>query len=75
MNMNIEEFKEYLKKQVDGFPKAGMPDWVEATLLLSQVDLLRSLGHDVGVSEDQLWVLSQIATPPWLGLTDPMLMR
>lgn len=40
--------------------------------MLSQVDLLRSLGHDVGVSEDQLWVLSQIATPPWLGLTDPV---
>lgn len=29
--MNIEEFKECLKKQVDGFPKAGVPDWVVAT--------------------------------------------
>lgn len=72
MNMNFEEFKECLKKRVDSFPHKYLPDWVEATLLLSQVDLLRTLGHDVGVSEDQLWVLAQVATPPWLGLTDPV---
>ena len=72
MSMNFEEFKECLKKRVDSFPQKYLPDWVEATLLLSQVELLRTLGHDVGVSEDQLWVLAQVATPPWLGLVDPV---
>ena len=50
MNMNIYEFKEYLKKQVDGFPKAGVPDWVVATPLLLQLSLLKDAGQDVGVS-------------------------
>ncbi len=54
MNMNIEEFKECLKKQVDGFPKAGVPDWVVATPLLLQLSLLKDAGQDVGVLFDAI---------------------
>lgn len=72
MNMNIKEFKEYLRKQVDGFPKAGVPDWVVATPLLLQLSLLKDAGQDVGVSEEKLRFLAGAATPPWLGLSDPV---
>lgn len=71
MNMNIEEFKEHLKKQVDGFPKAGVPDWVVATPLLLQLSLLKDAGQDVGVSEEKLRFLAGAAVPPWLGESDP----
>lgn len=72
MNMNIEEFKECLKKQVDNFPKAGAPDWVAATPLLLQLSLLKDAGQDVGVSEEKLRFLAGAATPPWLGESDPV---
>ena len=71
MNMNIEEFKEYLKKQVDSFPKAGVPDWVVVTPLLLQLSLLKDAGQDVGVSEGKLRFLAGAAVPPRLGESDP----
>lgn len=72
MNMNIDEFKECLKKQVDNFPKAGVPDWVVATPLLLQLSLLKDAGQDVGVSEEKLRFLAGAAVPPWLGESDPV---
>ena len=72
MNMNIQEFKECLKKQVDNFPKAGAPDWVVATPLLLQLSLLKDVGQDVGVSEEKFRFLAGAATPPWLGESDPV---
>ena len=72
MNMNIEEFKEHLKKQVDVFPKAGVPDWVVATPLLLQLSLLKDAGQDVGVSEEKLRFLAGAAVPPWLGESGPV---
>lgn len=72
MNMNIGEFKECLKKQVDNFPKAGVPDWVVATPLLLQLSLLKDAGQDVGVSEEKLRFLAGAAVPPWLGESDPV---
>lgn len=72
MSMNIEEFKEHLKKQVDNFPKAGVPDWVVATPLLLQLSLLKDAGQDVGVSEEKLRFLAGAAVPPWLGESDPV---
>ena len=71
MNMNIEEFKECLKKQVDVFPKAGVPDWAVATPLVLQLSLLKDAGQDVGVSEEKLRFLAGAAVPPWLGESDP----
>lgn len=71
MNMNIQEFKEHLKKQVDVFPKAGVPDWVVATPLVLQLSLLKDVGQDVGVSEEKLRFLAGAAVPPWLGESDP----
>lgn len=72
MNMNAEEFKEYLKKQVDNFPKAGLPDWVVAGPLVSQLALLKDTGQDVGVSEGKFQFLLEAAVPPWLGESDPV---
>lgn len=72
MNMNIDEFKEHLKKQVDVFPKAGVPDWVVATPLVLQLSLLKDAGQDVGVSEEKLRFLAAAAVPPWLGESDPV---
>lgn len=72
MNMSIEEFKECLRKQVDGFPKAGVPDWVVATPLLLQLSLLKDVGQDVGVPEEKLRFLAGAAVPPWLGESDPV---
>lgn len=72
----METFQEYqagILERVKNFPRGGIPEWVEAQVLLHEVDSLARYGYPIeGMSASDYAALVAAVTPPWHAAKTPV---
>lgn len=69
----LQEYQAGILERVENFPRGGIPEWVEARVLLHEVDALARYGYPIeGMSASDCAALVAAATPPWHAAKTPV---
>ena len=69
----LQEYQAGILERVKNFPRGGIPEWVEAQVLLHEVDSLARYGYPIeGMSASDYAVLVAAVTPPWHAAKTPV---
>ena len=62
----LQEYQAGVLERVKNFPRGGIPEWVEAQVLLHEVDSLGCYGYPIGgMGVGDYAALVAAVTPPW----------
>lgn len=62
----LQEYQAGVLERVKNFPRGGIPEWVEAQVLLHEVDSLGRYGYPIGgMGVGDYAALVAAVTPPW----------
>lgn len=68
----LQEYRAGILERVKNFPRGGVPEWVEAQVLLYEVDSLARYGYPIdGMGVDEYAALVAATTPPWHAAKTP----
>lgn len=69
----LQEYQAGILERVKNFPRGGIPEWVEAQVLLHEVDALARYGYPIeGMSASDYAALVAAVTPPWHAAKTPV---
>lgn len=69
----LREYQAGILERVKNFPRGGIPEWVEAQVLLHEVDALARYGYPIeGMGVDDYAALVAAVTPPWHAAKTPV---
>lgn len=69
----LQEYQAGILERVKNFPRGGIPEWVEARVLLHEVDALARYGYPIeGMGVDDYAALVAAVTPPWHAAKTPV---
>ena len=69
----LQEYQAGILEQVENFPRGGIPEWVEAQVLLHEVDALARYGYPIeGMNASDYAALVAAVTPPWHAAKTPV---
>lgn len=69
----LQEYQAGVLERVKNFPRGGIPEWVEAQVLLHEVDALARYGYPIeGMSASDYAALVAAVTPPWHAAKTPV---
>lgn len=69
----LQEYRASVLEQVKNFPRGGIPEWVEAQVLLHEVDALARYGYPIeGMGVGDYAALVAAVTPPWHSAKTPV---
>lgn len=69
----LQEYQAGILERVENFPRGGIPEWVEAQVLLHEVDSLARYGYPIeGMSASDYAALVAAVTPPWHAAKTPV---
>ena len=69
----LQEYQAGILERVKNFPRGGIPEWVEAQVLLHEVDALARYGYPIeGMGVGDYAPLVAAVTPPWHAAKTPV---
>ena len=69
----LQEYQAGVLERVENFPRGGIPEWVEAQVLLHEVDSLERYGYPIeGMGVGDYAALVAAVTPPWHAAKTPV---
>lgn len=69
----LQEYQAGILERVKNFPRGGIPEWVEAQVLLHEVDSLARYGYPIeGMNASDYAALVAAVTPPWHAAKTPV---
>lgn len=69
----LQEYQASALERVKNFPRGGIPEWVEAQVLLHEVDSLERYGYPIeGMSVGDYAALVAAVTPTWHAAKTPV---
>lgn len=69
----LQEYQAGILERVENFPRGGIPEWVEAQVLLHEVDALARYGYPIeGMNASDYAALVAAVTPPWHAAKTPV---
>lgn len=69
----LQEYQAGILERVENFPRGGIPEWVEAQVLLHEVDSLARYGYPIGgMGVGDYAALVAAVTPPWHAAKTPV---